>query len=74
VTGYAGEPDFAIIFQLVECGQHFLAGHIPFLYIPHALDDALSAHAPTPDPSLDEVLAADAWARSFAEDWVKAKT
>ena len=54
--------------------QHFLAGHIRFLDIHHALDDSLSAHAGTPDPSLDQLLAADAWARSFAEDWVRAKT
>ena len=53
--------------------QHFLAGHIRFLDIPRAIEDALSAHQAREDPSLEEVLAADAWARSFAEDWVKAK-
>ena len=53
--------------------QHFLAGHIRFLDIPRAIEDALSAHQALEDPSLEEVLAADAWARSFAEDWVKAK-
>ncbi|MDO8617112.1 MAG: 1-deoxy-D-xylulose-5-phosphate reductoisomerase [Dehalococcoidia bacterium] len=53
--------------------QHFLAGHIRFLDIPRALDDALNAHVPVMSPGLEEVLGADAWARSFAEDWVKAK-
>lgn len=53
--------------------QHFLAGHIRFLDISRALQELLSAHRPIANPSLDEVLAADAWARRFTEDWVKAK-
>lgn len=53
--------------------QHFLAGHIGFLDIPHSIEDALSAHKAIANPSLEEVLAADAWSRSFAEDWVKAR-
>jgi 1-deoxy-D-xylulose-5-phosphate reductoisomerase len=53
--------------------QHFLSGHIGFLDIPHAIEDALSAHKAISNPSLDEVLAADSWARSFTEDWVKAR-
>ena len=54
--------------------QHFLTGHIPFLDIPHAVEDALTTHSGVPNPSLDDLLAADAWARSFAQDWVRAKT
>jgi 1-deoxy-D-xylulose-5-phosphate reductoisomerase len=53
--------------------QHFLAGHIRFLDIPLAIDDALSAHSGAANPNLDELLEADAWARAFAEDWVKTK-
>ncbi|MBI2914046.1 MAG: 1-deoxy-D-xylulose-5-phosphate reductoisomerase [Chloroflexi bacterium] len=53
--------------------QHFLAGHLAFLDIPHAVEDALSAHRGTANPSLDDVLAADAWARTFAQDWVQAR-
>ncbi len=53
--------------------QHFLSGHIGFLDISHAIDDALTVHRGSSNPSLDEVLAADRWARSFAEDWVRAK-
>ena len=53
--------------------QHFLAGHIRFPDIAHSIQDALSAHKPLANPSLDEVLHADAWARSYTEDWVKAK-
>jgi 1-deoxy-D-xylulose-5-phosphate reductoisomerase len=53
--------------------QHFLAGHIRFPDIPHSVSDALNSHKPFSNPSLDEVLQADAWARSYAEDWVRAK-
>jgi 1-deoxy-D-xylulose-5-phosphate reductoisomerase len=53
--------------------KHFLSGYIRFTDIANVIDDALSAHRGTPNPMLDEVLAADAWARGFAEDWVKAK-
>ncbi len=54
--------------------QHFLAGHIGFLDIPRLIDHALAAHHAVADPSLDEVLEADAWARTFTEDRPKAKT
>ncbi len=53
--------------------QHFLAGHLAFLDIPRAVEDALSTHRGTSNPSLDDVLAADAWARSFAQDWVQTR-
>jgi 1-deoxy-D-xylulose-5-phosphate reductoisomerase len=53
--------------------QHFLGGYIRFTDIANALDDALSAHKGVPEPDLDDLLAADAWARTFAEDWVKTK-
>jgi len=53
--------------------QHFLSGYIRFTDIANVIDDALSAHDGAPNPVLDEVLEADAWARGFAEDWVKAK-
>ena len=53
--------------------QHFLAGHIGFTDIYRVVDDALNSHQAVSNPSLDEVIAADAWGRSFAEDWVKAK-
>ncbi len=53
--------------------QHFLAGHIRFPDIAHIVSDALNSHRPLANPSLDEVLHADAWARSYTEDWVKAK-
>jgi len=53
--------------------QNFLAGHIGFLDIAHAIEDALNAHQGLARPALEEVLQADSWARAFTEDWVKAK-
>jgi 1-deoxy-D-xylulose-5-phosphate reductoisomerase len=53
--------------------QHFLAGHIRFVDIARSVSDALNSHTQLSNPSLDEVLHADAWARSYTEDWVKAK-
>lgn len=53
--------------------KHFLSGYIRFTDIANVIDDALSTHTGKPNPMLEEVLAADAWARGFAEDWVKAK-
>jgi 1-deoxy-D-xylulose-5-phosphate reductoisomerase len=53
--------------------QHFLGGYIRFTDIANVLDDVLSAHKDVPDPGLDDLLAADQWARAYAEDWVKAK-
>ncbi|MGB2695387.1 MAG: 1-deoxy-D-xylulose-5-phosphate reductoisomerase [Dehalococcoidia bacterium] len=53
--------------------SHFLAGHLRFTDITGLLEDTLSAHESGSDMVLDEVLAADAWARGYAEDWVRAK-
>lgn len=44
----------------------FLAGEIGFLDIPAIVEHALERHEPVPDPTLEEVLAADAWARQLA--------
>ena len=52
---------------------HFLAGHLGFMEIAALLEDALSAHVSEADTNLVAVLEADAWARAFAEDWVRAK-
>ncbi|MEE8138561.1 MAG: 1-deoxy-D-xylulose-5-phosphate reductoisomerase, partial [Thermoanaerobaculia bacterium] len=53
--------------------QHFLAGHLRFTDIAHLIEDALSAHSGTANPSLDDILAADASARAWTEDRLKAK-
>ncbi len=51
----------------------FLAGRLPFTGIARLLEDILSVHEGGSDSELDAVLAADEWARAFAEDWVRAK-
>jgi len=53
--------------------QNFLAGHIRFTDIAHVISDALNSHTAVANPSLDEVLHADAWSRAYTEDWVKAR-
>jgi 1-deoxy-D-xylulose-5-phosphate reductoisomerase len=53
--------------------EHFLAGHIRFTDIPRVIEGALAVHDDTPEPTLDAILEADARARHWAEDWVKAK-
>jgi len=52
---------------------YFLDGHLGFGDIVNLLDDALSAHDGGSDTELEAVLEADSWARSYAEDWVRAK-
>jgi 1-deoxy-D-xylulose-5-phosphate reductoisomerase len=54
--------------------EHFLAGHLGFTEIGAVLEGALDAYRPTGDLSLTAVLDADAWARTWAEGWVRAKT
>jgi 1-deoxy-D-xylulose-5-phosphate reductoisomerase len=53
--------------------EHFLAGRIGFMDIPRAIEATLSAHQGTVEPSLEDVLDADAWARHWAEDWLRAR-
>jgi 1-deoxy-D-xylulose-5-phosphate reductoisomerase len=47
--------------------EQFMAGVIGFADIPRAVDAALSAHAGGADPTLEEILEADAWAREFTQ-------
>jgi len=44
----------------------FLEQHIGFLDIATLVEEALGQHQSTPHPSLEEILAADAWAREKA--------
>lgn len=73
-AGRKGGTYPAVLAAADEVAVHnFLAGHIGFLDIAHAIDDALNAHRGLAHPTLEEVLQADRWARAFTEDWVKAK-
>jgi len=53
--------------------EHFLAGRIAFMDIPRAIEAALTAHKGTVEPGLEDVLAADTWARQWTEDWLRAR-
>lgn len=48
------------------CVQAFLDGRIPFTTIPATIEAVLSHHQLVPDPTLDDVVAADRWARDDA--------
>ncbi len=52
--------------------EQFALGAIGFSDIPKVVDAALSAHTGAADPSLEAILEADAWARAFALDRVRA--
>jgi 1-deoxy-D-xylulose-5-phosphate reductoisomerase len=49
--------------------ERFLKDELGFLQIAELIATALAAHQASPSPDLDEVLEADAWARSFARGW-----
>ncbi len=51
----------------------FLEGRLGFLDIPDLLADILDKHVASSEPSLEAILAADAWGRENAEDWIRAK-
>jgi len=53
--------------------DNFLAGYIRFPEIAHVIEGTLDAHDLIANPSLEQVLEADAWARAFADYLVKAK-
>ncbi|WP_182897688.1 1-deoxy-D-xylulose-5-phosphate reductoisomerase [Microbispora sp. H10830] len=50
------------------CVEAFLKGALPFLGIVDTVERVVAAHAPGPAASVEEVLAADAWARARAAE------
>jgi len=46
--------------------RKFLDGHMPFSGIPKMVDKIMSVHKTVADPSLDDIVAADEWARRTA--------
>ena len=52
---------------------HFLAGQLKFSDIAVVVEEALTAHRSAADTELGAILEADAWARAFADEWVRAK-
>lgn len=51
--------------------EQFLAGAMRFPDIARAVGRTMDAHRPVGDPSLEEILAADAWARSQVQETVR---
>lgn len=47
--------------------DRFLNGDLPFYKIPEVIEDVLGKHVPIYNPSLDEILEADLWARRLSE-------
>ena len=52
--------------------EHFLAGRCRFTDIATLLGRALEAHEPQRDPTLDDLLAAEAWGHRFVEEAIVA--
>jgi len=51
-----------------EAVAAFLDGRIPFTAIPESIAETMEAHPPAPISALEDVLAADAWARGRARE------
>lgn len=56
-----------------EAVSAFVEGDLGFMDIPHLLADTLDRHVSTAEPSLADILEADAWARRFAHAWRKSR-
>ena len=50
--------------------EHFLNGGIPFTAIPEVTRAMLDEHPFQAEPSLDDILGLDAWARREAAEWI----
>ncbi|CAB5100320.1 1-deoxy-D-xylulose 5-phosphate reductoisomerase (EC [Olavius algarvensis associated proteobacterium Delta 3] len=79
-------PCLALAFEACKTGQTlpavlnaanevvveaFLGGHIGFLQIPEIIRSVMSAHTPAAQPTLQQILDADRWARQEAGRYVK---
>jgi 1-deoxy-D-xylulose-5-phosphate reductoisomerase len=47
----------------------FLSHRIGFMDIPRLVDECLAHHQSVDQPSLKQIMAADAWSREYAENW-----
>ena len=73
-AGHRGGTHPAVLAAADEVAvAHFLAGRIGLTEIPRVIESALDAHDGVSDPTLADILAADAWARQQAEDMIGAK-
>ena len=53
--------------------QAFLSCQIGFMDIPNYLEEVMTRHEVTFQPTLDDILAADQWARSVAHELIQRK-
>jgi 1-deoxy-D-xylulose-5-phosphate reductoisomerase len=56
-----------------EAVSAFLDGRIRFVDIPALIADTLERHEASPATSIEAVLEADRWARSFAHNWIQSR-
>jgi 1-deoxy-D-xylulose-5-phosphate reductoisomerase len=70
-AGAAGDTYPAVLCAADEVAvELFLSGMIGFLDIPRLIEGTIGRHRPVSNPSLEEILAADLWARETAKEWV----
>jgi len=70
-AGKAGGTYPAVLSAADEVAvELFLFQQIGFMDIPKLVQAALETHRPVSHPSLEAILAADAWAREFTADQV----
>ncbi|MEX2237346.1 MAG: 1-deoxy-D-xylulose-5-phosphate reductoisomerase [Dehalococcoidia bacterium] len=73
-AGRRGGTNPAVVAAADEIAvQEFLAGRIRFTDIAPLVDSVLSKHGAVSDPDLEEILAADEWARRETEEMVTAR-
>jgi 1-deoxy-D-xylulose-5-phosphate reductoisomerase len=73
-AGRIGGTAPAVLAAADEVAVHyFLSGYIRFPQIGHVIDDTLNAHNAIANPSLEQVLEADRWARDHSNDLIRAK-
>lgn len=71
-AGTAGDTYPAVLCAADEMAVGlFLSGKIGFLDIPKLIEGILDRHQRVANPSLDEIIDADAWSRSMAKEWAR---
>ncbi|MCL0076458.1 1-deoxy-D-xylulose-5-phosphate reductoisomerase [Dehalococcoidia bacterium] len=70
-AGTAGDTYPAVLCAADEMAvDFFLGGKIGFLDIPRLIRDTLDLHGRVANPALEDILAADDWARATAKEWI----
>ena len=65
----AGDSACVVLNAANDAAVHaYLDGHLAFADIPRLIAEALEQHVPVAEPSLDDMLAIDAWARATTQE------